>query len=309
MNCYYITLTLLSILISLPSSEAASIKLVTGDEINAEIFEETDSYIKADHRVLGKLMISRNQILTIEKNIQINADSAIKDEKKDNGLLGTRLLTNWQRSLTIGLNGQEGNSDALDFHVAFDANYKNDKKRWDIGTDYNFSEEDGESTQDDLNVHFTRDWLLPDSEWLYFTSGKFERDKFESWDYRLSGVGGIGYEFIDKESFLLVGRTGIAGTKKYGSDENDFKPEMMLGLNSDWEISKVQSISFSTVFFAPFDQFDDYRNHSKLDWKFKLDTEMDLSFKLGLENEYESIVDDGIKNNDFKYRAALIWGL
>lgn len=74
-------------------------------------------------------------------------------------------------------------------------------------------------------------------------------------------------------------------------------------------MSKVQSLAFQTEFFMPFEQSSDFRNLSKLDWKFKLDTEMDLSFKLGLENEYESLVDADTKHNDFKYRAAIIWGL
>jgi len=290
-------------------SYATSIKLITGDEIKANIIEETDAYIKVDHKVLGQLTIARDEIITIEGNIQTSLDSVITDEDNDAGLFGTGILSNWERSFTLGLNGKEGNSQAFDFHTAFDADYKDDNKRWDLGAQFNFSQKDGETTHDDFNIFATRDWLLPNSQWLYFASGKFDWDEFKSWDYRVTGIVGVGYEFIEKENFFLIGRSGIAGKKNFGSDDDNFEPELMIGLDSDWTISKVQSLAFKTEFFMPFEQADDYRNLSKLDWKFKLDSTMELSFKLGLENEYESVVDTGSKHNDFKYRAAIIWGL
>jgi hypothetical protein len=151
--------------------------------------------------------------------------------------------------------------------------------------------------------------LLSDSQWLYFASARYDWDKFKSWDYRLTGIAGIGYEFIETENFFLIGRTGNAGKKSYGSDDDNFEPELMIGIDTDWTISKIQSLAFKTEFFTPFDQTSDYRSLSRLDWKFKLDSVMDLSFKVGLENEYESKVDASTKHNDFKYRAALVWSL
>jgi len=303
------TLLLLALVMLPTLSYATSIKLITGDEIKANIIEETDAYIKVDHKVLGQLTIARDEIITIEGNIQTSLDSVITDEDNDAGLFGTGILSNWERSFTLGLNGKEGNSQAFDFHTAFDADYKDDNKRWDLGAQFNFSQKDGETTHDDFNIFATRDWLLPNSQWLYFASGKFDWDEFKSWDYRVTGIVGVGYEFIEKENFFLIGRSGIAGKKNFGSDDDNFEPELMIGLDSDWTISKVQSLAFKTEFFMPFEQADDYRNLSKLDWKFKLDSTMELSFKLGLENEYESVVDTGSKHNDFKYRAAIIWGL
>jgi len=294
-------------------SYAASIKLITGDEIKAEITVETNAYIEVKHDVLGELTISKDKITSIDSEELLKVQSApsemVESDNKDNGLFGTGILANWERSFTLGLNGKEGNSQAFDFHTAFDADYKDVNKRWDIGAQFNFSQKDGQTTHDDFNIFATRDWLLPNSQWLYFASGKFDRDEFKSWDYRVTGIAGVGYEFIEDENFSLVGRTGIAGKKNYGSDDDNFEPELMIGLDTDWTISKVQSLTFKTEFFIPFEQVDDYRNLSKLDWKFKLDSVMDLSFKLGLENEYESVVDAGTKHDNFRYRAAIVWGL
>jgi predicted RNA-binding protein with RPS1 domain len=48
------------------SSFSASIKLSTGDDINAEIIEHTDLYIKAKHDILGELTILKSKILSID---------------------------------------------------------------------------------------------------------------------------------------------------------------------------------------------------------------------------------------------------
>jgi putative salt-induced outer membrane protein YdiY len=303
-----------SILLILPLlSSATSIKLLTGDEINGEIIEQTGSYLKIKHDVLGDLTIHLDKITAIDNKpvqpINVTTADLIEKESRDYGLFGFGILPNWDRSLTIGLNGKKGNSQLIDFHVAFDGDYKDGDKRWDFGIDYDFNEDNGKKTEDDLEVHLTRDWLHSASDWFYFATGKYEQDKFKSWDYRLTGIVGAGYQFIETDDFSLIGRTGIAGKKNYGGEHDNFEPELMFGAETDWTISKIQSLAFKTEFFMPFERASDYRNVSKLDWKFKLDSSMDLSFKLGLENEYETVINDGDKHNDFKYRADFVWGL
>lgn len=307
------TLIIALALLALPLlSSAATIKLLTGDEINAEIIEQTDSYLKVNHNALGELTISLDKIISIDgKSLPAEsmAVSEAEKERKTNRFFGLNILSDWERSFTLGLNGKEGNTQELNFHTALETDYEDNHKRWDFGVYYNFSEKEGDKTRDDLKINLTRDWLLPDSQWFYFVTGQYDQDKFKSWDYRITGIVGAGYEFIETENFSLIGRAGLAAKKNYGSEDDGFEPELMLGLDTDWTISKVQSLVFKTEFFLPFEQAGDFRNLSRLDWKFKLDTTMDLSFKLGLENEYETVVDDGEKNNDFRYRAALVWGL
>ncbi|OUR74130.1 hypothetical protein A9Q78_01670 [Methylophaga sp. 41_12_T18] len=306
-------ITSVLILLVFPTlSYAAVIKFVTGDELTVKIIEKTASYLKVNHEVLGELTIENKNVLTIQDSTQVQMSVTETKEQtidKDDGLFGMGLLADWQRNFTLGLNGQQSNSDSLDLHTAFAADYDNDDKRWNFGFHYNFSQEDGKSTHDDINIYLNRDWLMPDTHWLYFATVKYDWDKFKSWDYRLTAIAGVGYEFIEQQNFSLIGRSGIAGKKNFGSDEDEFEPELMLGLESTWAISRIQSLSFKTEFFSPFEHASDIRNLSKLDWKFKLDSKMDLSFKLGLENEYESVVAVDSKHNDFKYRAAIVWGL
>jgi len=302
------------LLLSPVLASATVIKLTTGDEIISEIIEQTEASIKVKHDVLGELTINRNDIISINdaEPSQIKttvSGSNVNVIEEDRGLFGTGLIPKWQRSFTLGLDGKKGNSNALDFHTEFDAEYEDNAKRWDFGIHYNYSEEDSEITHDDLNVFVTRDWLQNDSQWLYFFASKFDWDRLESWDYRLTAITGVGYEFIEEETFSLTGRAGLAGKKNFGSDDDDFKPELMLGLDTDWAINERQSLTFKTEFFTAFEQTSKFRSLSRLDWKIKLDSILDLSLKLGLENEYESVVGSSTKHNDFKYRAAIVWGL
>ena len=124
-------------------SSATAIQLITGDEINAEIIEQTRDYLTLHHEVLGNLTIDTDSIVTIEGKA-IPSDTAAIVVNEDNGLLGFGFLPNWQRSLTLGLNGTEGNKQAIDFHTAFDVDFEDNTKRWGFAAHYNFSKKEGD---------------------------------------------------------------------------------------------------------------------------------------------------------------------
>ena len=50
------------------------------------------------------------------------------------------------------------------------------------------------------------------------------------------------------------------------------------------------------------------RNISGLDWEMRMATDIDLSLKLGIANEYDSLADGEAGSNDFTYYGGLAWG-
>lgn len=77
-------------------ANSATIKLSSGDEINAEIIERTDTYIRVKHSVLGVLTIEKKQIIAIdnlkvipsEPQIAVVTKSEEQKEPADTGMLG-----------------------------------------------------------------------------------------------------------------------------------------------------------------------------------------------------------------------------
>jgi hypothetical protein len=319
-----IKIILCSLFVLLPQiSHAAIIKLSSGDSINAHIIHNTDSFIKVEHNVLGTLTINRAHVVSLNENeiAPVKPDIAVvstsetevheQEKTKDNGLFGRGwVFPGFERRFTLGVSGKESNSSNIDIYTAFDADYENDYKRWDIGFRSNYSSDDRESTDNDFRIFVNRDWLNPNSPWRYFAKGQYDWDQFKSWDYRLTAIAGPGYRFIKNDRLELVGRSGLSLKKEYGSDDDDLESELMVGFNSDWKLAKLQTVKFGTEFFSPFEDFGEIRNLSHLDWVYKLsDDNRAISLKLSLDYEYDWEVDPGDKHDEFIYRTSLVWEL
>jgi len=297
-------------------SSADTITLVNGDQLHGDILELTDNFVRLHHPSLGEITIDKLNITTIaaegavENPTAIIAEVTEKEEGVvDNGLFGTGLMENWTRRFSLSFNGETGSTEELNADTSFNAKFSTDYERWAFNLDYGYGSENHETTENDLGAFLIRDWLDPDSPWFSFASGQYDQDKFKSWDYRLIGTVGLGYTFVKEEDYLFVGRMGLSGRQEFGSDNDDFKPEMMFGFNTDWDISETQSLEFNTATFLPFERPADSRNESSLYWRIKLDTKKGMSVKLGLENEYESVVDPGDDHNDFTYNFGIEWDL
>jgi len=318
---------LLSFLVLLPSiGYTTTITLSSGDKINAEILEQTDSYIRVKHSVLGELTIQKEQVIAITNNEDkaaepelIIADAtqveAIEEDKEptDHGMFGFDLIfPDFRRSFSLGVKGKNDETSEIDIYSAFDADYEDDYKRWDIGFRSDYSKEGGTGTDNDFRAYVNRDWLNPDSDWRYFTKGQFDWDQYKSWDYRLTGIVGPGYRLIKNDVLELIGRTGLALKKEYGSEDDDLVTELMVGFNSNWKFAKFHTIKFGTEFFSPFDEFGEIRNLSHLDWIYKLTDEgsdRDLSLKVTADYEYDWEVDPGDSHDEIIYRTMLVLGL
>jgi uncharacterized protein DUF481 len=316
---------LLSLLVLLPIiGHATTIKLSSGDEINAEILERTDTYIRVKHSVLGVLTIRKEQVIAITDNedrtaepelIIADATNTIEEDKDptDHGMFGFDFVfPNFDRSFSLGVKGSNDESSEIDIYTAFDADYEDDYKRWDIGFRSDYSKDGGTSTDNDFRVFVNRDWLNPDSDWRYFAKGQYDWDQFKSWDNRLTGIVGPGYRFIKNDFLELIGRTGLSLKKEYGSDNDDLVTELMVGFNSDWKLAKFHTVKFGTEFFSPFDDFGEIRNLSHLDWIYKLTDEgsdRDLSLKVTMDYEYDWEVDPGDSHDELIYRTSLVLGL
>jgi uncharacterized protein DUF481 len=318
-----IKITLYSLLMLLPLlSHAAIINLSSGDSINAQIIDNTDSYIKVEHSVLGTLTIQRTQIISLNDKefTPINHESTIvsasevevnQEEPIDKGMFGRGwVFPGFDRKFALGISGKESNSTNIDIYTAFDANYENDYKRWNVGFRSNYSDEDRENTDNDFRFYVNRVWLNPDSRWLYFTKLQYDWDDFKSWDHRLTAIGGPGYRFIKNERLELIGLTGLSLKKQYGSENDDIETELMVGFNSKWQLARLQAVEFETEFFTPYENFGEIRNLSQLDWIYKLTSDSrQINLKVSLDYEYDWNVDPGDKNEEFIYRTSLEWDL
>lgn len=219
------------------------------------------------------------------------------------------LFEGWDGSAELGLNGSSGNNENLNFRGGFNAK-RTVPDRYETSADfvYKYGTSEGDTTQSQGSLQLRNDWLLgEDSPWRLFVIGRVEYDQFQAWDWRVSLFGGAGYEFIETDRTLLLGRIGAGITREFGSDDTSIIPEGLLGLDFGHQINERQKVTATVDYFPSFQDLSEYRIIAKAAWELLVDPETNLSLKVGVENRYDSDPGDDVKRNDFDYFAVLVW--
>ncbi len=319
----YLVIVLSMLLSMVLSSQVAlastAITLINGDTLQGNIIKQENGTVTFRHSVLGELLLQDDQIA---KPASLNADNIDITESQDKkanvapqriAVETTReaspgwLLPNWQRQLDIGVSGADGNSQSQNIHTALNAKTESSDRRWSIQAAYDSSEEGGNKSRDEFFTQANRDWLIPDSPYFYFSSGRFDWDDFQDWDYRLNLAGGVGKDFIQRQDWTLRGKTGLGLNREFGGEDDSISPEGLIELASAWQLSDDHKIELITTFYPQLDELKEFRNITSLAWVNKLNGAMRL--KVELTNEHDTDVPDEVKKNDFKYATSLSWDL
>jgi len=305
------------LLVSATPALADRLQLVNGDSLQGTIVEWEDETIVFDHPVLGRFEIARDQIVESTDPGASAAGApvavAATDEpqpaaegdaprSKKPGLFGTGFLADWTRNLSLGISGSQGKTEEASFNTQLTASHEDDRSRWKFDTAYFFSSAGGQAESNELYAELNKDWLLIDSRWFFFLTGRYDYDEFRDWDHRTAGFAGVGYQFVKRERWDLLGRTGGGANQTIGGEEM-LSPEAMAGLEANWRIADGQTISTATSILPNLSDFGEFRTLSTVDWVVALGRHHGLSFKLSLKNEYESLAEEG--QNDFRYVGSL----
>lgn len=314
----YLTTTALLLAVCGPAS-AETIRLTNGDVINATVLEQNDDGVTIDHPALGEIIIPGDRVVAIfdnqeafdaaqqEQEDQDAAEALAEERAADDGVFGTGFLKGWNRQISIGINGAEGNSQNINIRGAFHADFEDETDRWIFDMIYRVSRSNGTTTENRFSAELLKDWLFPDEDYFLWANGKFEWDDFEVWDNRISGFVGVGYQFVDNDKWNVRGRAGLGGNQTNGGGTNEFTFEALLGVEVDYTISDKQSVAFTNYLYPSLEDGGDFRNITTLAWQIEIDQDKGMNLELGVANEYDSAAPAGFKKNDFTYYIGLVW--
>ncbi len=217
----------------------------------------------------------------------------------------------WEGSVEAGITGSDGNSESFNFRANLSLERLTERMETKFGMTYKYATEDGSENANRFEARGRNDWLVPDSRWRYFVQGKYEFDEFQDWDSRISGFGGVGYEFIRPEdqepNLTLIGRAGVGGSQTIGGTDESFTPEALLGLDFIWEIKDDHRFVATTELYPSLEDMGEFRWITNLGYEIMLDAETNLFLKLGVEDRYDSNPGGSAKRNDIDYYATLGW--
>ena len=213
----------------------------------------------------------------------------------------------WDGSFDLGLDGSEGNSETFNFRFGFHANRRRDNNVLTLGLDYTKSTAETKDTSNRLFFDGRFEWLIHQSRWSWFLHETVEYDEFQSFNVRDTSDAGLGYRLIRNEITTLIGRFGSGFSHEYGGPDNGrFTPEAVFGLQLEHKISKRQKLVGMVEYAPDVGYFLRYRIRTQAAWEVLLDSERNLSLRVGVLDRYTS-QPNGARPNDLDYASVLIW--
>jgi putative salt-induced outer membrane protein YdiY len=273
------------------AARAEKVTLSNGDVLDGKILEKTDDKVVLEHAVLGRLEIPTDKL-------------SIATTKA--GMFGSGFLRGWDRRLEVGLNGSDGNSDTLNVLGGLHLGFKDDHHRFKLDGVYRLSRQDGDDTEHNAFAQGVHDWIAPDRRWFPFVDARWDFDEFEDWDHRIASHAGLGYALFETERFELIVRGGLGAYRTFGAEDDRWVPEALAGGEGIWRIASGHELSFYSWLYPDLDDTGEYRNLSGAAWKIGLTQE--VSLKLSVENEYESLVEADTEHNDLRYTGSILIG-
>lgn len=216
--------------------------------------------------------------------------------------------TPWEAGVEFGLNGSEGTNQTLSMQAG--GHLKRKTKSWKFNAKIAFHRTSANQveTQNNALLDVRLDRNLDESPWSIFALNQTQYDEFQAYDLRVSLNSGVGYQWLDTETFDLEGRFGAGTSREFGGPDNRWTREALFGLESEYLISKTQRLTAKADYFPEFADFNSYRIVMDAGWEVDLDQPANVSLKFSVNDRYDS-TPNGVDPNLMNYSALLIWGL
>lgn len=212
----------------------------------------------------------------------------------------------FEGSVELGLNGQSGNSDTFTSRFAVNVKYKTPELVRQVQLTTIQRQANGVRVGDTTLLDGRIDFPMPNTPWNKFAHGLVEYDKFRAFRTRISGDAGYGYEFMNTDPRLLIGRYGLSTSREVGGPDDRFKPELLLGVEYKRAFSNTSKMTFMSTYFPNVTDFNDFRLNSQAACEFLLSKELGLSLKSSAIHRYDSTPFNK-KPGDLDYSTMFMW--
>jgi len=293
-----------------PATLAGEITLSSGEVLTGAVTERTSEHVKVSHPVLGELTIPAAEVRAIDgvayeppvEQVAAQPEEAAEAEAED----ADEPDPEWTSSLSLGLNGSEGNTENLSFRAGFEAErLVEDVERFKFVSRYRLETDSGDRTENEWYNRAIQEWYLPDHpRWSWFVQGDAEYDEFQDWDVRVSGTAGLGYIFIDEDDITLRGRAGLGGAYEFGSNDERFIPEALVGYDYENQLNERSRITSTGNLYFDLEEGDEFRSYWDLAYEIDMTDEGDWTLRVGVDHQYDS--DSDVRPWDLGYYAAVV---
>ena len=293
------------------------VRLSSGETLKVEILEVSQESIRLLHPVLGEITLPRAvvEILPAPETSQPPAvgasppapaaPPAAEDLPREVAEPIAPPPPEWKFKLVLAAGFATGNTENGNFSTILGGVREKPETRLAFDTAYFFAQSDGDRSQNRFTAGGRHDWLNPGSKWFYFWDGRYDVDEFQSWDSRVNTHVGLGYRLASPPKLTLNALAGIGLVKEFGSENEDIRPEALLGIEGKYDFTDKHSVAFSSTIFPDLEDTTEFRWVNSAAWTLAIDGADQLSLSAGVQHEHQTQVDPGRDKDDFRLFAGV----
>jgi putative salt-induced outer membrane protein YdiY len=220
-----------------------------------------------------------------------------------------RYTPKWTADLELGLNGQTGNTEEVNFDGRIHAKRATQVDRFMLFVEGHFGRQN--SVRNTNEVKGGAKYEIDISERAFaYASTILEFDEFENLDLRSNVTVGLGYFFIRQDDQTLKGRVG-AGYQHESFDDGSMEDQGILEIGVEYEKQFAPWLLFTheTTYYPALDGLDDYRIVSETAGVIPIANSDAWKLRVGMRNEYDAMPQPGIDNLDTYYFLNIVYHL
>ncbi len=274
------------------NAESETIELKNGDKVTGKVIERNEERVVVESPTLGRVEIPAEAIKPPEPDVKP-------------GLFGTWLLRGWDRELSAGVSGSQGENNDISLSANATASHEDELWAGIWRMNYFLTREDGSTSDNKYFADLLEKRLIHEgSRWSITGDARFDYDETQEWDFRLQGHLGPGYDLFRQKGRRATFRVG-AGANQTLSGENDRQWEGLVGLVVRWDITKNLRFRMNNSLLPVLDDLGEFRNVTSASLNLKIPELGGVGVSAGIENDYDSEAEKD--DNDLKYFARLVY--
>lgn len=319
------------------SALGGQVNLKNGDRLTGVITTMADGKITIETAMAGTVEVPVENVQTISsdeplelhlkdetvitQSVQKDSDGMIK--LAGSGVIGSQTVAladitainppkpeppRWKGDISAGLTYTSGNTSNESYVFSANLSKRTEKDRITVKGDAARKKEkvDGEkqTTEDWWRVGGKYDYFISKKAYV-FGEGSYETDEIADLDRRIIVGGGLGYQWIEKETQNFSTEIGVADVyEKYDtSSGGDSKFSLRAGYHFDQQFNNTFSFIHDLTYYPDVEDFGDYFLTTSAELRAKINGHLFTNFKVLFD--YDATPATGKGSTDTKY----MWGI
>ena len=257
----------------------------------------------------------KTELEILESLWNINFKMGMQETGEDSNRVRVGTVARYKgpgQSLKVDVDFERNQGDeerfANQFRLGTLASYRWGGKEVEFDLKYERREDEQENVTNRLLLDGTHEWFFNSTRWSHYLGGKVEYDQMQTFDSRFETNTGFAYSVLKNRYSHIKFKAGATVVREIGEErqETGLTPDSLYGVSVNQQVTTAHKISTSVDYIPQWSNLGEYEVKSQANLQVVLNEDLDLKFRVGARNRYESSMPIESIEEGTEYTTSLI---